>query len=110
MIKIILLIITIALAALGLTEFVYGMRICALAPKCLNTATVLVLKEKEAISELEFAIFRSKWFGNRYSSFVIAITDDLSEETLSECRKLTENTDIILVPIKYFENVVNAIF
>ena len=110
MIKIILLVITVALAALGLTEFVYGMRFCALAPKCLNSATVLVLKEKDALSELEFAIFRSKWFGDRYSTCIIAITDDLTEETLNECRKLTEDTDVVLVPIKYFENVVNAIF
>ena len=110
MIKIILLVITIALAALGLTEFVYGMRICSWSPKCSNAATVLLLKEDDAISQLECAIFKARWFGNRYSTCIIALTDELSESTLKQCALLTEDTEVVLVPVKYFKNVINAIF
>lgn len=110
MIKIILLVITIALAALGLTEFMYGMRASVWAPKCSDCATVLLLKENDAINQLEYAIFKSRWFGSRYSSCIIALTDQISEETLKNCRELTEDTEVVLVPTKYFENVINAVF
>ena len=110
MIKIILLVITVLLAALGLTEFMYGMRICAIAPECSNSATVLRLTEKDAVSQLECAIFKSRWFGNRYSSCIIALTDEISAETLKKCAELTKDTEIVLVPLKYFENVINAVF
>lgn len=110
MIKIILLVITVLLAALGLTEFVYGMRACAIAPKCSGSATVLLLNEEDAEKQLEFAIFKSRWFGSGQTSCIIAITDRLSDDTLKNCRQLTEDTDVVLVPVKYFENVINAIF
>ena len=110
MIKIILIVITIALAALGLTEFMYGMRAGAMAPECSECATVLFLDEKEAVSQLEYAIFKARWFGSRYSSCIIALTDRISEETLKICRELTEDTEVVLVPVKYFENVINAVF
>ncbi|MBO4467802.1 MAG: hypothetical protein J5766_00740 [Clostridia bacterium] len=109
MIKIILLVITIALASLGLTEFMYGMRICAWAPKCSDSATVLLLRENDALNQLECAIFKARWFGSRYSSCIIALTDGISEETLKKCYALTEDTEVVLVPIKYFENVINAV-
>ncbi|HCH28322.1 MAG TPA: hypothetical protein DEW35_02320 [Ruminococcaceae bacterium] len=110
MIKIILIVITIALAALGLTEFMYGLRACARAPECSDCATVLVLKDNEAEIQLEYAIFKSRWFGSRYSSCIIALTDRLSEETLKNCRALTEDTEVVLVPARYFENVINSLF
>ncbi len=111
MIKAILFIMVFMLSALGLTEFIYSLKLSTLYKLDNdNIATVILLDEKTAVEQIKYAMFQFRWFGNRFSKRIIAVTDNLSDGTYEECRRLTADTEIVLVPNEFLPNVINSVF
>lgn len=109
MVKIILLLLVIGLASLGLTEFMYGLRASSMFPKADNVFSVVVLCEESATEQLDYLMFNRRWFGNSQTALTVAVTDNLSDETLKRCYEKTKDTDVVLVPCEYLKNVMNSV-
>lgn len=110
MIESVLLVIGVLLAVSGLCEFIHTVRLLFILPKkCNKGINLLWLKKGKAISQLKFAYEQIRWYGNTYADHIIAVTSDLDQEELEECKKYTENSDIILCPSDVLSHIAECI-
>ncbi|MCQ2455545.1 MAG: hypothetical protein MJ090_05350 [Clostridia bacterium] len=106
----ILLIILFVFAIIGLTEFIHSLAYSLISSQLDKTAVVIKLCEKTATEQLQAVLFEHNWFGSSYAKRVIAVFDDLSQETLDLCNDLARETDIIIVPTESVKNVIKSVF
>ena len=79
----------IVLCVLGLTEVVFLIKLCFLAPenKTNNYLTVVLTKE-DYYFQILCAVHKLKWYGSGMFDGIIALTDGLSTEELRLCERL----------------------
>lgn len=110
MIESVLLAIGIILAVSGLCELIHTIRLAFLIPKKGRRGIMVIwLKSGIAAQQLKFADEQVLWYGNTYADHIIAVTSELSEEELNECRILTADNDIILCPSETLAHVAECI-
>ncbi len=97
-------------AIIGLTEFLHSLTVSFLSADECNSAMVIPICEETAVLRLKSVDFEHKWHGDKYADKIIAVYSELSPETLEICRKLTDNSNIILVPEECTSNVLDCIF
>ena len=107
----ILMVILSVFAILGITEFIHNLvfRVFSVEGDN-NTASLVVLKEETAIEQMKLALFEYKWYGVSRTGKIIAVYDNLSFETLEIIKDFTRENDVILVPVEYVKNAINAVF
>ena len=107
----VLIIILSVFAIIGLTEFIHNLGYSFISVDGENSfATLVVLKEETAAEQMKLALFEYKWYGSARTGKIIAAYDNLSFETLEIVKDFARNEDIILVPVEYVKNVINAVF
>ncbi len=96
---------------LGITEFIHGLKLKLLAvERSQNNANLIVLNDDTALGQLSFAYSQMRWSGNDFCNVIIAVTDNLSKETLELCRAYSKKRRIVLIPSEYLKNVLNCVF
>lgn len=110
MIETVLLAIGIIFAVSGLCDLIHTIRLAFIMPKKGRRGIVLLwLKSGIAEQQIKFAMAQITWYGNTYADHIIAVTSELSDEELAECRSLTADNDIILCPIDALTHVADCI-
>lgn len=62
--------------------------------------SVIVLKNKYAIKQLNFLYKKFSWYGNEFANGIIAITDFLDTNEIDKCNEFILNKNIILCDSK----------
>lgn len=110
MIKGFLLVLLFVFAILGLTNFIYSVKMKILAPKKKTVAyTVLFLDKGMAAEQISYAISQHIWFGDEFSECIVACVDGLEDEEKEQCRKLTENYNVVFCNSCSFSSVFEAV-
>ncbi len=85
------------LAILGICEFLYFLRSLFAYPGIrTNNYTIIVLKEKFAIKQLNFLWQKLSWYGNDFSCGIIAITDFIDDDEIILCNDFCVGKNIFL--------------
>lgn len=75
----------------GLCEFLHFLHLKLIFPKRdMRSTLVIMLNEQNALKQIIFAGEQLRWLGDKYADRVIAVSEDLSEDTLNECILLAE--------------------
>lgn len=75
------------LCILGICELLFGVKMITLCPKKNAKKCLLIeLSENDCVYQLACAVERMNWYGNIYEC-VIALTDNLSEKSVFDCKK-----------------------
>lgn len=110
MIKAFLLVVLFVFAILGLTNFIYSVKMKILSPKKkADTYTVIFLERGMAAEQISYAVSQHIWFGEEFSKYIIACGDGLEEEEKEQCRKFTENYNVIFCSNCGFSSVLEAV-
>ena len=97
MVKIVFIVSFSLLAIWGLCELVFYVRLLTFAPKeLLDTYVVFKLNDESALIQLNFLFEKYRWCGTAYTTAIIGIIDDLSDETILLCENFAINKDIYL--------------
>jgi len=111
MIKVFIYFIVLLLALLGLTDILHFIVCRFLIDKNeIKECKLIVLQEENATRILRYLIFKKKWYGKYFNKKIIAVTDNLSEETVTRCFEASLGCGIILVPSCVLKNVLNSVF
>lgn len=103
MVTTILFVVLLVFAILGITEFFYILNMMFYYPKTRTTSyAFIVLKNQHALKQLEFLWQKNKWQGDAFAIGIIAITDNLQENELSECMEFIIDKNIILCKASEF--------
>ena len=93
--KLILFFVILILAILGLSEFLHILKLLFISQKRkMYTRLYIELHEDTALKQLAFAGEQLLWLGSKYAEKVVAVGDGLTEETLFECKRLSEKYGI----------------
>ncbi len=110
MIKSVLIVVCVLLAVSGLCEFIHTIRVAFCIPKKGRRGVMVVwLKPGICTQQIRFVSQQIEWYGSAYADHIIAVTSEVGDEELTECRALTENTDIILCPQEVLAHIVGYI-
>ena len=100
-IKGILIVLTFVFAISGLCELIHSIRLLFLSSlKKKAVYSVVVLKPKEALNQVNFAAEQLNWLGDDYAQKVIAVTDSVTEAELDECRLAAEGKNILFCKLQ----------
>ncbi|MEE0808955.1 MAG: hypothetical protein U0L84_06335, partial [Acutalibacteraceae bacterium] len=95
MVKIVFIVSFSLLAIWGLCELIFAIRLLVLTPKeRLDTYLIFRLNNDNALLQLYFLYEKYKWCGTAYTTAIIGIIDDLSDETILLCENFARNKDI----------------
>ncbi len=105
-----LILLTAALAMLGLAEVLHNFKMFLLKPKKERPSYRLVFLEgDDALQTLNSAIAEYRWRGGRYAENIIAVYSFLKPDALSECRKTAERYNVILLSCNELSGVVSTL-
>ena len=80
------------LAVWGLGELLHSVKLKFLRPKKKEkTILVVLLKEPEAIYQLNHTVAKFRWLGSNYADHIILSGNDLSDKTICACKNIAEN-------------------
>ena len=87
----------IILAIGGLCESIHAIKLIGIMNSKRNPmVSLLVLKPKEWVFQLDFAAEQQNWLGEDFAKYVIAVTDSIEPEEIESCRQLANEKNIIL--------------
>lgn len=96
MIKLILFVSMIFLSVFGICEIIYIFRMLINYPGLrIKSYIFIVLKKGYAIKQLNYIWQKRIWFGDSYTTGIIAITDSLNCDEIDLCVKYAKNKNII---------------
>ena len=79
-------IIIIALFLLGLSEFIFGIKLFFIKPKnCTKKDLIIILNSYDCCLEIAEAISKMNWYNDLYDR-VLAVTDYITEEEHKKCK------------------------
>ncbi len=101
MVKTILLVLCIVFAVLGLCEIIYFTKMFFYYPGVRSKNLIfVVLNNKYALKQLNFLWQKIKWQGDDYANAIIAITDNIDEFEMQNCKKFVFGKNIALCELK----------
>ena len=96
-IEAILIAIGVILAVFGLSELLHTVRLAlTLKKKEVKLLSVIFLKSGDAVSQLCFAAEQRNWLGGDFAEYVVAVTDDITNGELTECKEFAEKSGFVL--------------
>lgn len=85
------------LAVFGLSELLHTVRLAFIFKKKeVKLLSVVFLKPESAVAQLCFAAEQRKWHGGDFAEYVVAVTDDITDEELIECKEIARKDGILL--------------
>ena len=96
--KFLLFFVCILLAIFGLCEILHNFKLWLIFPKRdINSTLVVFLNEQTATEQMVFVGEQFLWLGQKFANRVIAVAENFSDQTLSDCHKLAVKYGIKLV-------------
>jgi len=93
----ILIAIGVILAVFGLSELLHTIRLAFIfKEKKSKLLSIVFLKPGSAMSQLCFAAEQHNWLGGDFADYVLAVTDNISDDELSECKELAQKRGLVL--------------
>ena len=97
MVKTILLLFLLIFSVLGISEFVFFIKMLFYFPgKRFETYTFITLKKGYSLLQLEYNWQKIRWQGDGYSNGILALIDNLETKEIYNCNKYIKNKNIIL--------------
>lgn len=110
MIKGVLICITVLLAVSGLCDIIHTIRSWVFSSKRpRNNYSIIYLKCGDAVSQLKFVNEQYRWYGTDFAEYIIAITDDVSNEELKQLEQAFDGNEYIFCPSVALPNVLRSI-
>ncbi|MCQ2441241.1 MAG: hypothetical protein MJ076_05045 [Clostridia bacterium] len=104
MVKAVLIIITILFAVSGLCEFIHSLRLFFILPeKDRKSLCIIKLEPQKAVQQVKFVLEQSNWLGSLYAERIVAVCDGIDGAELEICRKMVEESEIMLCTDGAFE-------
>lgn len=89
--KLLLFFLGIIFSLFGFCEALHILKLYVIFPKRkMNSTLVIILNEETATNQIIFAGEQFKWLGTKFADRVLAVSEDLDEETVKECKILAE--------------------
>ncbi len=96
--KLLLFFLILIFSLFGFCEALHLLKLFIIFPKRkMNSSLVIILSEETAINQITFAGEQLKWLGTKFADRVLAVSEDLNEETVKECKMLAEKYGIKFV-------------
>lgn len=97
MVKSILFALLLIFAVIGICEIIYIIKMMIYYPGIrIKNYSVIVLKSKYSIKQLNYIWQKINWYGDSYALGVIAITDALDNNEVSMCTRFARGKNIAL--------------
>ena len=110
MIKTAFFIITVILAVSGICEFIHTIVSFFKRPECGQRAVnVIRLKNGNAVRQLDYAFDQLRWHGDAFACHIIALSSDIEDAELEECRRFAAELPITLCGIAQLEHITEEI-
>lgn len=106
MIKTVLLIFLLIFSILGLTDFIYGLKMRITKPDVsATTYTVMFLTKGNAVEQMEYALCNLRWTGDEFCQCLIACNDELDDYETEECKKIAKFYNVVFCKSCSFSSV-----
>lgn len=100
-VKALLLIFLLLFTVLGLCDVIFTVKLFFYYPGIrTSNYTIIYLNNKYALKQLNFVWQKIKWYGDEYACGIIAITNSLNEQVISQCRKFVIDKNITLLNVE----------
>lgn len=110
MIKTAFFILTVILAVSGICEFIHTVILLFKRPECGQKAVSVIRLEKgNAIKQLSYAFEQLRWHGDAFAFHIIALSSDIEDIELEECRRFAAQLPITLCGLAQLEHVTEEI-
>lgn len=110
MIKGVLIFILLLLSVSGLCDLIHTIRCWIISSKRpRNNICTVYLNSSNTFSQLRFVLEQYRWYGGDFSEYIVAITDELSDDEVSEYEQIFDKSKIIFCPSSSLANVLKSL-
>lgn len=97
----------IVFAILGISDFIFFLKLSFWSPKKSNCDYILITLDKYDYKlQIYSALQKKNWYGDAYCNSIIAVTKNLNENEIEELKKSYRSNDIIFCnDLKTFDSI-----